>query len=91
MTSQRDAATARRIGGQGRILEALAEDGAVLTGTLGRLGERFGLAPQVVRLCILELADAGWITIEPRRRGQLTVRMDPDPRDPRAVPLLQLH
>ena len=72
MTSQRDAATARRVRGQGHILEALADDAVVLTGTLDRLGQRFGLPLEVVRICLLELLDAGWVRIDVRPSGSLT-------------------
>ena len=91
MTASRDRATARRIRGEGHILEALAEHDAVLGGTLDTLGERFGLPPQVVRLCIAELAYAGWITIEPQGLGYLTIRMNPHPRGPHPVLSLPIH
>jgi hypothetical protein len=91
MTSRRDTIAARRVHGQGRILEALAEDDVVLTGTLAHLGGQFGLPPQVVRACLLDLAYAGWITIEPQRLGHLTIRIDTRPREPRPVPLLSLR
>jgi hypothetical protein len=91
MTSRRDTATARRVRGQGQILEALTEDDAVLAGTLARLGERFGLPPQVVRACILELAHAGWITIQPHRLGNLTIRLNPEPGASRPVLLLPIQ
>ena len=76
MTVAHDRAAARRIVGEGRILEALAEDDAALTGTLVRLGKQFGLAPDDLRGCLLELAYAGWITIRIQPFGRLTIQLE---------------
>jgi hypothetical protein len=76
MTSQRDAPTARRIQGQGRILEELAEGDAPLTATLDRLEKRFGLTQDELRICLLELAYAGWITIHIQPFGRVTIQLE---------------
>jgi DNA-binding MarR family transcriptional regulator len=86
MGSQRSTAAGRRIRGQGRILEALAENGAVLTGTLESLGEQFGMSPRDLRACLATLEDAGWITTEMQPFGHLTIRLNPDPRDSQRRP-----
>src|SRR4051794_36219448 len=80
MTMSGDRAMETRIRGEGRILETLAEDGVVLTGTLGRLGKQFGLAPDELRGCLLELAYAGWITIliQPFERLTIQVKQEDD-------------
>ena len=76
MTSPREFAAARRLRGQGDILEALAGDEAPLTGTLERLEKRFGLAQDELRACLLELAYAGWITIHIQPFGRVTIRLE---------------
>jgi DNA-binding transcriptional regulator PaaX len=76
MTAPRDIAEARHVRGQGRILEALAEDNAVLIGTLERLSKQFGLAPDDLRTCLLELMRAGWIAVQTQPFGRLTVRLE---------------
>jgi hypothetical protein len=80
MRAPRDIAAARRIRGQGRILEALAGNDTMLTGTLSQLGRHFGMTPGTLRICLLTLAYAGWITIAPRPRGRLTIRLEQRPR-----------
>jgi DNA-binding transcriptional regulator PaaX len=66
----------RRVLVQGRILEALPTDDAVLTGTLERLAERFGLSPDDLRSCLRELVRAGWIAVRTEPFQRLTVRLD---------------
>jgi hypothetical protein len=56
-------------------MEALAEDDAPLTGTLARLGRRFELSPDELRMCLLELALAGWVRILIQPFGRLTIRV----------------
>ena len=82
---RRDAATARRIRGQGRILEVLASGDAPVTGTLDRLERRFGLAQEELRACLLELAYAGWITIHVQPFGRVTLQLEQD--DPGGPPV----
>jgi DNA-binding transcriptional regulator PaaX len=76
MMSQRDAATDRRLLGQGRILEALAGDDAVLIGTLERLGRQFGLAPDDLRASLRELVRAGWVAVQTQPFGRVTIRLE---------------
>jgi hypothetical protein len=76
MTVSRDLAAARRIQGQGRIMDALASDGAPLTASLRRLEKRFGLAQDELRACLLELAYAGWITIHIQPFGRVTIQLE---------------
>jgi hypothetical protein len=76
MTSPRELTTARRVQGQGRILELLAEDDAPLTGTLQRLSRQFQLDPDDLRNCLLELAYAGWITIHVQPFGRVTIQLE---------------
>jgi hypothetical protein len=85
MTSRREVATARRIRGQGRILEALTEDDNGLTGTLGRLGKQFELTPDDLRSCLLELAYAGWITIHIQPFGRVTIQVERESQNARPV------
>ena len=59
--------------------------------TLGHLADRFGLPSRVARLCILELAYAGWITIDAPQHGDLTIRLNPEPQDPRPAQLLPIR
>ena len=75
MAVPREQTTARRIQGQGRILEELAGADAPLTGTLDRLEKRFGLTQDELRACLLELAYAGWITIHIRPFGRVTIHL----------------
>ena len=75
MTFERDAATARQVLGQGHILEALA-DGEAITGTLKRLGRQFGLTPDELQACLLELTHAGWIVVQTQPFGRLSVRLE---------------
>jgi hypothetical protein len=72
----RDAATDQRVLVQGRILEALPTDDAVLTGTLERLAERFGLTPDDLRSCLRELIRARWIAVHTEPFQRLTVRLN---------------
>src|SRR5687767_7545060 len=85
MESPRDAATERRVFGQGRILEVLGDEDAVLTGTLDRLGRQFGLAPDDLRACLRELARAGWIAVQTQPFGRLTIRLERRSRDAQPV------
>lgn len=71
--------------GQGRILEALVDDDTVLTGTLDRLGRRFGLTPDELRACLRGLVRAGWIAVQTQPFGRLTVRLERRSREPQAV------
>ena len=56
-------------------MEALA-DGKVLDGTLEGLGGQFELPPSEFRACLRELAHAGWIVVQMRPAGLLTVRLE---------------
>ncbi len=85
MSLPRDSATDRRVLGQGRILEALPDDDAVLSGTLNRLGRRFGLAPDELRACLRELVRTGWIAVQTQPFGRLTVRLERRSREHRPV------
>ena len=71
--------------GQGRILEALAEDDAVLTGTLMRLGPQFGLTADELRTCLRGLVRAGWIAVQTQPFGRLTIRLERRSRDHQPV------
>jgi hypothetical protein len=71
-----DAATTRRVLGQGRILEALPNDEAVLTGTLDSLARRFDLTPDDLRTCLRELLRAGWVVVQTQPFHRLTVRLE---------------
>jgi hypothetical protein len=84
MGPQRDAATDRRVRVQGRILEELAEDDAVLSGTLDRLVREFDLAPDELRACLRELVRARWIVVQTFPFGYLTVELER--RSPAALP-----
>jgi hypothetical protein len=84
MGPQRDAATDRRVRVQGRILEELAEDDAVLAGTLDRLGRDMDLAPDELRVCLRELVRAGWIVVQTFPFSYLTVQLER--RSPTALP-----
>ena len=84
MEPQRDAAMARAVIGQGRILEVLAGDDVVLAGTLQRLGQRLGLGPEELRAALRELARAGWIAVQTQPFGRLTVRLERRSRDDHA-------
>ena len=84
MGPHRDAATDRRVRGQGRILEELAENGAELTGTLASLSEQFGMSRRDLRACLATLEDAGWIITEGQPFGHLAIRLNPEPRVPEA-------
>ena len=75
MTSSRKPATERLLRAQGHILEALAA-GAVLTGTPDELGSRFSLAPDELRLCLLDLVRAGWAAVDTAPTGRLTARLE---------------
>jgi hypothetical protein len=75
MTALREDAVVERVVSQGRIMEALAEDEAPLTGMLARLGHQFKLAPDELRTCLLELACAGWITVLIQPFGRLTIQL----------------
>jgi DNA-binding transcriptional regulator PaaX len=76
MVSSRDVAVDQRIRGQGRILEALAADDAILTGTLARIGQQFGLTTDDLRACLRELVRARWIAVQTQPFGRLTVRLE---------------
>ena len=71
--------------GQGRILEALGDEEAVLTGTLDRLGREFGLTEDDLRACLRELVRAGWVAVQTQPFGRLTVRLERRSREPRPV------
>lgn len=75
MASYRKAGTERLLRAQGHILEALAA-GAILTGTPEELGARFGLAPDELRLCLLDLVHAGWAAVHAAPTGRLTARLE---------------
>src|SRR5690348_12555519 len=79
MAALRTDATDRRIIEEGSLMEALAEDGAVLTGSIDSLGRRFGLFPNGLRACLLELARAGWISILIQPFGRITVQIAYEP------------
>jgi DNA-binding transcriptional regulator PaaX len=81
----RDSSTDRRVLAQGRILEALPNDDTVLTGTLERLAERFGLSTDDLRICLRELVRAGWIAVRTEPFQRLTVRLDRRTRDAQDV------
>src|SRR5687767_9016970 len=85
MGSPRDAATGRRVLGQGRILEALAGDDDGLTGTLDRLGRQFGLAPDELRACLRELMRVGWVAVHTQPFGRLTIRLERRSHDAQPV------
>ena len=72
----RDSATDRRVLGQGHILEALADDGVVLAGTLAHLGQRFELSPDDLRACLRDLVRAGWIAVQTQPFGRVIVRLE---------------
>src|SRR5687767_9652337 len=76
MMPPRDPATDRRVLAQGRILEALSDEHALLTGTLRRLGRQFGLTDEELRACLRELARAGWVAVQTLPFGRLTVRLE---------------
>ena len=76
-----DDASARLIRGQGRILEALAGDDEPLTGTLDRFEQRFGLAHEELRACLLEMAYAGWITVRIQPFGRVTIELQREGAD----------
>jgi len=84
MTSPRDAATNRRVLEQGPILGELAEDDAVRSGTLDRLGTQFGLARDELRTCLREMVRTGWIAAQTQPFGRLTIR--PERRSHEAPP-----
>ena len=56
-------------------MEALAS-GDVLAGTLDHPGQRFGLAPDELRVCLLQLAYAGWVAVQTQPGGRLTIRLE---------------
>jgi len=76
MIPQRDAATDRRVLGQGRILEALPDEDTVLTGTLVRLGHQFGLSEADLRSCLRGLIQAGWLSVQTLPFGRLAIRLE---------------
>jgi len=76
MMYSRDSATDRRVLGQGHILEALADDDVVLAGTLAHLGQRFALSPDDLRACLRDLVRAGWVAVQTRPFGHVTVRLE---------------
>src|SRR5919107_357025 len=85
MTSPREHAAARRIRGQGHIMDVLVEDDAPLTATLRRLEKRFGLTQDELRACLPELAYAGWITIHIQPFGRVTIQLEQGGDDARPV------
>ena len=76
MALERDSATSQIVQGQGRILEALADDDAVFEGTLGRLGPQFGLTPEELRTCLREMVRVGWIFVRTAPFGHVTFRLE---------------
>lgn len=76
MIPQRDAATDRRVLGQGRILEALPDEDTVLTGTLERFGRQFGLTEADLRACLRGLVQAGWLSVQTMPFGRLAIRLE---------------
>ena len=49
------------------------------------------LGERPIQICLLELAYAGWITVEHQRLGHLTIRLEQQTRGPRPVPLIPIH
>ena len=86
MMSSRDGAAEQRIRGQGRILEALVANDAILTGTLTRLGQQFGLTADDLRACLRELVRVRWIAVQTQPFGRLTIRLERRSHPTQAVP-----
>jgi hypothetical protein len=75
MVTHNDPSWDRLVPAQGRILEEF-DDETVLSGTLRSLGLRFGLAPEDLRACLRELVRVGWLVVQTRPFGRLTIRLE---------------